>query len=141
MLLLEFSHITNHHNPCHHKGDGVAGGQRNPHPVYTQQRRQGNEQRQQENHLARERQEDADFRFPDALEEVGDDGLRAYQREDEHVDSDASHRVLEQLGIAREEPRARIGQQLAHHPTVITTVAAVIERLSTRNIRSNCCAP
>ena len=63
--------------------------------------------------MACQRQEDADFRLPDTLEEIADDNLCAYQREYGYGNAYASGSNVYQLFIAGKDGGYGMGEQFA----------------------------
>lgn len=63
--------------------------------------------------MACQRQEDTDFRLPDALEEIADDNLCTYQREYGYGNAYASGSNIYQLFITGKDGRYGMGEQFA----------------------------
>ena len=95
------------------EGEHVRQREGGPDAVLSPEPGQHQQERQQEEHLARQGKEDGQTGLPDGLEEVADDDLAADEREGQHADGEAVGRQADERGVIREEPGNAAGEENA----------------------------
>ena len=95
------------------KSDGVGDRHTDPYAQRAKQGRQDEQPRQQEEHLARQGEEDRLLRHANRKEEVGRYHLEAHQGEDREHDAQAIDRLRDQVGVGGKHPDNPLRHKLA----------------------------
>lgn len=93
------------------KGKHVCQRKGCPDSVLSPETGQDQQERQEEEHLARQGQEDCQTGFSNGLEEVPDDDLAADERKGQHADDQTVGRQADERGVIREEPGNAAGKE------------------------------
>lgn len=104
---------------------------------------QDQQKRQEEEHLARQGQEDCQTGFSNGLEEVPDDDLAADERKGQHADDQTVGRQADERGVIREKPGNAAGKEDAgqRDPSEVKDVPARTPYLRVSRTRADFMAP
>ena len=113
---LELLYVLREQHYCDNERDDVADRLREPHAVGLVEVGQNEQRRQEEQKLARKREQHAYLRLANALEEARTCHLCAYQWEGDHGEGDGALGDADERLVGSEQTCALIGHRLGYYP-------------------------